>query len=80
MDLENCSVVIHCDKEMRPAVVAQLRQIPGIDEIQELDDEQEILVKVIADSKDHLQRIITWKIQKMACVQSIRHLDSNIHK
>lgn len=80
MMLESCFVLIHCDKEMRNAVLAQLSKIHGIDEIKKLDNDQEILVKVVASSKDHIRGIITWKIQKMTCVQRVQNLGSNISK
>ncbi len=77
---ENCFVLIHCDKEMRRAVVDQLKQIHNIDEIEELDDEQELCVKVIAESKDHLREVIAMKIQKMTCVNFVRNLGTDKNK
>ncbi|MFQ5781881.1 MAG: hypothetical protein ACE5GR_02350 [Nitrosopumilus sp.] len=70
--MESCFILIRCDKQMRGAVVAQLRQLSNIEDIEELDDEQELRVKVVAKSKDHLREIAAMKIQKMTCVQSTR--------
>ena len=73
--MKSCFVLVHCDKDMKKAVVDQLRKINGIDEIEELNNEQGIRIKVVAESKDRLRRIIVWKIQKMACVNSVQNLD-----
>jgi len=78
MSLEYCFVLIYCDKEMRRAVVDQLRQIHSMNEIEELDDEQKIRVKVMAESKDHLKEIIAMKIQKMTCVKSVQNMGANV--
>lgn len=75
MNLENCSVLIHCDKEMRRAVVAQLRQLDNIKEIEELDNERELRVKIVAELKDHLREIVAMKIWKMICVESVENLE-----
>jgi len=68
-------VLIHCDKEMRRAVVAQLRQLDNIKEIKESDDERELHVKVVGESKDHLREIVAMKIRKMTCVESVENID-----
>jgi len=77
---ENCFVLIRYDEEMKRALVDQLKLMHNIDEIKELDDTQEILVKVIAESKDHLLEFIAMKIQKMVCVKTVQNLGTNINK
>ncbi|MFQ5497983.1 MAG: hypothetical protein ACE5DU_08880 [Nitrosopumilus sp.] len=69
---EYCFALIYCDKEMRRSVVDQLKQIHSMTKIEELDNEQEIRVKIVAETKDHLREIIAMKIQKMTCVTSVK--------
>ena len=77
---ESCFVLIHCDTEMRRSVVDQLKQIHNIDGIEELDNEAELCVKVIAESKDHLREVIAMKIQKMTCVNFVKNLGTDENK
>jgi len=67
-------VLIHCDKEIRRAVVAQLRQLDNIKEIEESDGEVEIYVKLVGESKDHVGEIVAMKRRKMTSVESVEHI------
>ena len=72
--MEYSYVLIRCDSGMKNAVVAHLKKIHGITEINDSEGAYDILVKVESTTKDHLRAIIGWKIQKMSCVQSILRL------
>lgn len=73
--MEYSYVLIRCDSGMKNAVVAQLKKIHGITEINDSNGAYDILVKVETTTKDHLRAIIGWKIQKTSFVQSILRLD-----
>lgn len=75
--MEYSYVLIHFDDVMKKAVLEQLNNIPGVTEIEDSKKRGEILVKVQANSEDHVRSIIIWKIQKMACVRKVSILDKN---
>lgn len=70
-------VMIFFDHVMKKAVLDQLKKIHGVTQIEDSKKPGEIMVKVEANSEDHIHSIVIWKIQKMVCVQNVSILGKN---
>ena len=57
-------------KVIEKSVVAQLRQIPEVKDIQCVSGPYDILVKTEASTIEKLHEAITWKIRKIKSVRS----------
>lgn len=73
--MESSYVTVNFDKEMKKAVIDQLKKMRQVDSIENTADEGKLVIKVIAETKTHLKSIIVWKIQKMACINAVHILD-----
>ena len=70
-------VLLNCKKSQEKNVVAQLRQIPEVKDIQCVSGPYDILVKTEASTIEKLHEAITWKIRKIKSVRSTYTLKIN---
>lgn len=55
-------VVIHCESGKELSVIRNLRQIPQVQEAQEVDGFYEIVCKIVAKTKNELLEIINTRL------------------
>ena len=70
-------VLLNCKKNQEKEVIADLRQIQQVKEIQCVEGPYDILVKVQASTIENLNETITWKIRKLKNVRSTYTLQIN---
>ena len=70
-------VLLNCKKNQEKDVIANLRNIPEVKEMQCVTGPYDILVKIQASTIDELHEIITWKIRKLKNVRSTYTLKIN---
>ena len=70
-------VLLNCKKNQEKDVIANLRNIPEVKEMQCVSGPYDILVKIQASTIDELHEIITWKIRKLKNVRSTYTLKIN---
>ena len=70
-------VLLNCKKNQEKDVIANLRDIPEVNEIQCVSGPYDILVKVEAPTIEDLHATITWKIRKLKNVRSTYALKIN---
>ena len=70
-------VLLNCKKNQEKEVIANLRKIPEVKEMQCVRGPYDILVKIQAPTVDELHEIITWKIRKLKNVRSTYTLKIN---
>ena len=70
-------VLLNCKKNQEKYVIAQLKDIPEVKEVQCVSGPYDILVKVKAPTFEELQETITWKIRKLKDVRSTYTLKIN---
>ena len=77
IELVGSFVLLNCKKSQEKDVIAQLREIPEVKEIQCVSGPYDILVKTEASTNEELHKIITWKIRKLKDVRSTYTLKIN---
>ena len=70
-------VLLNCKKNQEKDVIADLRKIPEVKEIQCVSGPYDILVKIQAPTVDELHETITWGIRKLKNVRSTYTLKIN---
>ena len=70
-------VLLNCKKNQEKDVIANLRQVQEVKEIQCVEGPYDILVKVEASTAESLNETITWKIRKIKNVRSTYTLQIN---
>ena len=70
-------VLLNCKKNQEKDVIANLRNIPEVKEMQCVSGPYDILVKIQAPTIDKLHETITWKIRKLKNVRSTYTLKIN---
>ena len=70
-------ILLNCKNNQEKNVIAKLREIPEVKEIQCVTGPYDILVKVEADTIEKLHEAITWKIRKIKNVRSTYALKIN---
>ena len=70
-------VFLNCKKNQEKDVIANLRKIPEVKEMQCVSGPYDILVKIQAPTVDELHKAITWKIRKLKNVRSTFTLKIN---
>ena len=70
-------VLLNCKKNQEKNVIAHLREVPEITEIQCVTGPYDILVKAEASTIEKLHEAITWKIRKLKNVRSTYTLKIN---
>ena len=70
-------VLLNCKKNQEKDVIAHLREIPEVKEMQCVIGPYDILVKIQASTVDELHEVITWKIRKLKNVRSTYALKIN---
>ena len=70
-------VLLNCKKNQEKDVIAQLREISEVKEIQCVSGPYDILVKAEAPTNNELHETITWKIRKIKEVRSTYTLKIN---
>ena len=70
-------VLLNCKKNQEKDVIANLRQVQEVKEIQCVEGPYDILVKVEASTAENLNETITWKIRKIKNVRSTYTLQIN---
>jgi len=70
-------VLLNCKKNQEKDVIAHLREIPEVKEMQCVSGPYDILVKIQASTVDELHEVITWKIRKLKNVRSTYALKIN---
>ena len=70
-------VLLNCKKNQEKNVIAQLREISEVKEIQCVTGPYDILVKAEASTIEQLHETITWKIRKLKNVRSTYILKIN---
>jgi DNA-binding Lrp family transcriptional regulator len=72
--IETVHVLIKCDSGAEKTIVEKLRTIPEIKHICLTVGNYDILIKIEADSREDLRRIIIWKINKIKNINSVTTL------
>ena len=75
--MEGSFVLLNCKENQEKDVIAQLREISEIKEIQCVTGPYDILVKVEASTIEELNKVVTWKIRKLKNVRSTYTLKIN---
>ncbi|MGI9566745.1 MAG: Lrp/AsnC family transcriptional regulator [Nitrosopumilus sp.] len=70
-------ILLNCKKNQEKNVIAYLKEISEVKEIQCVSGPYDILVKIQAPTVDELHEIITWKIRKLKNVRSTYTLKIN---
>ena len=70
-------ILLNCKKHQEKDVIAQLRKINEVREIQCISGPYDILVKVESSTIEKLHETITWKIRKIKNVRSTYTLKIN---
>ena len=70
-------VLLNCKKNQEKDVIANLRKMPEVKEMQCVSGPYDILVKIQARTVDELHKTITWKIRKLKNVRSTYTLKIN---
>ena len=70
-------VLLNCKKNQEKVVIAELREIQEVKEIQCVNGPYDILVKTEAPTIEKLNETITWKIRKIKNVRSTYTLKIN---
>ncbi len=70
-------VLLNCKKNQEKEIIANLRKIPEVKEMQWISGPYDILVKIQAPTVDELHETITWKIRKLKNVRSTFTLKIN---
>ena len=70
-------ILLNCKKNQDKDVIAHLREMPEVKEIQCVSGPFDILVKAEASTIEELNEIITWKIRKIKNVRSTYTLKIN---
>ena len=77
MKMASSFVLLNCKNNQEKEVIADLRQIKEIKEIQCVEGPYDILVKAEAPTTEKLNETITWKIRKIKNVRSTYTLQIN---
>lgn len=75
--MEGSLVLLNCNKNQDKDVIAHLREMPEVKEIQCVSGPFDILVKAEASTIEELNEVITWKIRKIKNVRSTYTLKIN---
>ena len=70
-------ILLNCNKNQDKEIIARLREISEVKEIQCVTGPFNILVKAEASTIEELNEIITWKIRKIKNVRSTYTLKIN---
>lgn len=70
-------LLLNCKENQEKDVIAHLKKIPEIKEIQCISGPYDILVKVETFTVEQLNETITWKIRKISNVRSTYSLKIN---
>ncbi|WP_316507105.1 Lrp/AsnC ligand binding domain-containing protein [Nitrosopumilus sp.] len=70
-------VLLNSKKNQEKNVIAHLKEIPEVKEIQCVSGPYDIFVKIQASTVDELHEIITWNIRKLKNVRSTYMLKIN---
>lgn len=70
-------LLLNCKKNQEKDVIAHLREMPEVKDIQCVDGPYDILLRVEAPTIEKLNETITWKIRKIKNVRSTYTLKIN---
>lgn len=70
-------ILLNCKKNQEKDVIAHLRKMPEVKDIQCVSGPYDILVKAEASTIEELNEAITWKIRKLKNVRSTYTLKIN---
>ena len=70
-------ILLNCKKNHEKNVIAYLREVPEVKEIQCVTGPYDILVKAEASTIEELHEVVTWKIRKIKNVRSTYTLKIN---
>ncbi len=75
--MKTAFILITCDVGTEGKIVETLKTIDGIKEVQRVMGNYDIIVKLEAQTKEDLMKIITQKIRKIANIRSTLSLIKN---
>ena len=75
--MPGCFLLLNCKENQEKDVIAQLRKIPEVKEMQCVSGPYDILVKVQTTTIDEMHDAVTWKIRKLNNVRSTYSLKIN---
>ena len=75
--MASCFVLLNCKDSQEKDVIAHLKKIPEVKEMQCVSGPYDILVKIQATTADELHETVTWKIRKLQNVRSTYTLKIN---
>jgi len=67
--LADSFILLNCKKNREKNVIAHLREVPEVKEIQCVTGPYDLLVKVEASTFEDLHEAVTWKIRKLKNVR-----------